>query len=444
MRNLWDTLSAGAQDSLITAGLLLPLAVIAAILLRGFAPWALVRAILWRFRWANLIFVLLISVSVGMGIGVIVQERGLRQGMAHAADKFDLVVSAPGSELTMTLATIFLRPSDVPLLSGRVYQDIADHENVDIAAPIAFGDSYLTAPLIGTIDAFVRHLGDGEIEGRMWQTSTEAIAGAAAPVRIGDVFTPVHGQEDDHDEEEEDEHGHHHDGFDLTVVGRLPPSGTPWDHAILIPVEGVWEVHGLANGHAPERGDRIGPPFDPDYFPGTPAVIVRSSALWANYALKSDFTRDSETMAFFPGTVLANLYRVMGDIRQAMSLMSLVTQGLVAASVLMGLFILTRLFQRQTAMLRALGAPRRFVMAVVWCYGASMLTLGTLGGILAGYATTAILSRIVSARTDVLVTATLGWSEIHLACGFLSGTALLSLLPAILVMRTPIAEGLRA
>lgn len=146
-----------------------------------------------------------------------------------------------------------------------------------------------------------------------------------------------------------------HDTHLLDRLDRLPRSSTPWDRAILVPVESVWAVHGLASGHAPDRADQIGPPFDAAYFPGTPAGIVCADELWANYALRSEFNRDAETMAFFPGTVLAELYRVMGDVRQAMSLMTVVTRVLVAASVLLGLFILSRLFQRQTAMLRALG-----------------------------------------------------------------------------------------
>ena len=436
MMDIWDALPVLAQDIGVAAALLLPLLVIGAVLLRGFQPWPLVRALLWRFRWANLMFVLLIAVSTGMGIGLIAQERGLRVGTARAAEKFDLVVAAPGSELTLLMAAVYLQPTAVPLLDGAAYDRIASHAQVDIAAPIAFGDSFQGAPVVGTIADFVLHLSDGQIEGRLFERSGEAVIGAAVPMEIGDRFTPAHGAGDAAE-------GDAHDGFEIEVVGRIPRSGSPWDRAILIPVETVWEVHGLANGHAFEDGDRIGPPFAPELFPGTPAVIVRASELWANYALRSEFTEAGETMAFFPGTVLANLYRVMGDVRQAMSVMSIVTQVLVAASVLLGLFILTRLFQRQLAMLRALGAPRRFVMAVVWGYGVTLLAAGTALGLAFGFACAAVLSRIVTQRTDILVSATITWSEVNLALAFLSATSLLSLVPALAVLMRPIVENLR-
>ena len=137
MSDLWYSLPALAQDIALTFALLLPALLVGALVLRGFAPWPLTRAILWRFRGASVMFVLLIAISVGMGIGLLAQERGLRRGTAQAADKFDLVVSAPGSELSVMLAAVFLQPTDMPLLDGATYDEIASHENVSVAAPLA-------------------------------------------------------------------------------------------------------------------------------------------------------------------------------------------------------------------------------------------------------------------------------------------------------------------
>lgn len=436
MSDLWASLSADTQDALFALALILPAILTGLIVLRGYAPGPLVRALIWRFRWPNLMFTLLIAISVGMGIGLIAQERGLRRGTAAAAEKFDMIVAAPGSEMTLMLASVFLQASDVPLLDGAIYTEVAAHPHVSVAAPLGFGDSHGDAPVIGTIADFALHLTDGALEGRMWQEPFEAIAGAYVPLELGARFLPAHGAGDSSDPEA---HGDHY-----TVVGRMPPTGSPWDRAILVPIEGVWAVHGLASGHAPDAPNQLGPPFDARYFPGTPAIVVKADELWATYSLRSEFTRDAETMAFFPGTVLAELYAVMGDVRQAMSLMTLVTQSLVATSVLVGLFILTRLFRRQIALLRALGAPARFVLSVVWSYAATLLVLGSALGVLTGIGAAHILSHIVTARTDILVVPALGWNEIHLVAGFVSITVILSLLPAWATLRRPVIEGLRA
>lgn len=456
MMDLWYGLPAGAQDALVLAALLGPVLALALVLLRGFAPGALVGAMLWRFRWPAGIFTLVVALAVAVGVGLIAQERGLRQGTARAADGFDIVVTAPGSEVSMMLAAVYLQPTDAPLLDGATFAAIAQDPRVTLAAPLAFGDSYGAAPLVGTTAEFVTHLSGGPLaEGRMFAAHAEAVAGAHAALPIGAQFTPAHGIGAG-----ADSHAHAH--AELTVVGRMPVTGTPWDTALIVPIEAVWEVHGLANGHAPdgeaegaethdhEHADHrhshapLGRPFDPAYFPGTPAIVVKADGLASSYALRSDWTRDQQTMAFFPGAVLAQLYGLMGNLRAAMSLIALLSQALVAVSVLVGLFILTGLFARQLALLRALGAPARYVLAVVWSFCAVLLGCGAILGLAGGFAASWALARILSARTGVALPATLGWAEVHLVAGFALVALIFALVPAIGALRQPVLARLRS
>ncbi|WP_048648982.1 FtsX-like permease family protein [Nitratireductor soli] len=431
----WNLLAPGVQDALWFALLFAPALLTGVAVTRGYRPYGLAGAMLWRFRWASLLFALLIATSIGIGVGLIAQERALRQGTARAAEKFDLVVSAPGSEVTMLMAAVYLQPSDVPLLSGEIYDQIAGHPDVALAAPIAFGDSHAGAPVVGTTQAFIAHLAGDLLEGRAFADPREAVAGFSAPVAPGGRFTADHGIGDAVEQGA-------HAGHEYTVVGRMRRTGSPWDRAILVPVEAVWAVHGLADGHAPENAGRLGPPFDPAYFPGTPAILVHAEALWANYALQSEFTR-ADTMAFFPGAVLARLHGLLGDVRRIMSVLAIVTQMLVAAGVLTGLVILTRLFSRQLALLRALGAERRFVFAVVWCVAAALVAVGALLGVALGLAAAGIISRIVSARTEILIEASLAWPEFHLVAAFVSATILMALMPAAIVLARPVVPDLR-
>ncbi len=48
-------------------------------------------------------FVLVIALAVGFAAAITAQERALRQGSARAADRFDLVVAAPGSQTDLLL-----------------------------------------------------------------------------------------------------------------------------------------------------------------------------------------------------------------------------------------------------------------------------------------------------------------------------------------------------
>lgn len=419
-------------DALVATALLAPLAVLAVVLMLGFAPGPLVAALLRRYAWINVMFVLLTAVSVGMGIGLVAQERALRVGSAQAADKFDLIIGAPGSELTLLFASVYLQPTAVGLVDGEVFEAVHAHPRTVFAAPLAFGDSFAGAPIVGTTAAFVEHLAEGTLEGRIFADPFEAVAGAGVSVGIGETFVPLHGvgdraQDGLHDAE-------------ITVVGQLPRTGSPWDQAILTPVEGVWLVHGLADGHAPENAGQLGPPFDPAYFPGTPAIVVHADGLAAAYILQTEFDRRDDTMAFFPGAVLTELYDLMGNIRNAMSLMAMVTQVLVAIGVLTGLVILTRLFGRQLALLRVLGAPARFVLAVIWSYSVVLLMLGAILGIGVGLLASGVLSDVVERQTNVLIEARLSWKDVQLAAGFLGIGSVLSLIPGLLVLARPMAS----
>ena len=434
MADFWASLSPTMQDALIALALILPALVTGVAVRFRLAPDTLVRAMLRRFFWMNVLFILLIAVAVGIGVGLVAQERGLRQGSARAAEKFDLIVAAPGSELTVMLAAVYLQPSDMALLDGARYREIATADGVELAAPIAFGDSHDGAPVVGTTADFVTHLAGDLADGRVFQSHDEAVAGAFAPVAMGESFTPAHG----HDEAAGETL---HDGFGYRVTGRMAPTGSPWDRAILVPVEGIWEVHGLGSGH-PDGDDRIGPPFDPELMPGTPAVLVRATELWGNYALRSRFTRD-DMMAFFPGTVLAQLHGLMAELRSAMSMLAFLTQILVTLSVLAGLLMLVRLIARSLALLRAIGAPQRFVFAVVWSYSASLIVTGSVLGLASGWLAARLLSAIITRRTEVLVTAQPGWHELHLVLGFISLTLILALLPAIAATRRTLLSDLR-
>lgn len=430
----WQDLPAAAQDAIVLAALLLPALALGLVLLRGYAPWPLLGGLLRRHAGVNAVFVLLIAASVALGTAVLSQERALRQGTARAADPFDLVVSAPGSEVTVMLAAVYLQPADMPLLDGPTYDAISNAERVDLVAPIAFGDSYEGAPVVGTTAGFVEHLSGGLAEGRMFEARTEAIAGASAPAALGQSFAPAHGVVD----AEEGAHG----DFAYTVTGVMPPTGSPWDRALLVPVESVWAVHGLADGHAIPSAEPIGPPFDPAFFPGTPAALVVADSLASNYLLRAQFTTE-RTMAFFPGAVLFQLHGILGDVRRVMSGLALVTQVLVAAGVLTGLALLVRLIRSRLALLRALGAPRRFIMALCWSYAGALIAAGSLLGLALGFGMARVLSGVLSARTEVALDATLGWTELHLVAGFASLATLLAVLPAAGAMRRSTAADLR-
>ncbi|MBK1615302.1 ABC transporter permease [Rubrivivax gelatinosus] len=410
-------------------------------------PLPVVLADYRRNRLLAAVTVLLVALAVAVGVAVISQERALRQGSARAADDFDLLVGAPGSPTQLVLSTVYLQLQALPLLDGAVLEKAASTPGVAYAAPIAFGDHWRGYPVVGTIAAFASRGGAlVPAEGRLFAGRGEAVVGAAVQAPLGATLRPSHGlHASDDDEDEEHEHGHDaHHAHDLayTVVGRLPPRHNAWDRAILVPVEDVWALHGLASGHA-DGDTHVGPPWAPGRVPGVPALALKPASVAAAYTLRGQF-RTPQSTALFPAEVLNELYVLLGNVRDLMALLALATQVLVVAAVLVVLLVGFLARRRQFALLRAIGAGRGYVFAVVWTEVAVLILAGALLGAALGYGGSVLLSAWLAGRAGFALPATLGAAELQLVAGLIMAGLLIAVLPAALAFRRPIAAGLRA
>lgn len=403
-------------------------------------PWPMIRAALSRYRFSALAFVLLVAAGAMLSVAIVSQERALRSGSARAAERFDLIVAPPGSRTDALLASVFLRPASSQLLSPALSATLLNDQRAGFVSPLAFGDSHRGAPLVGVTAALVAHLSaPGLAEGRVFAALDEVVVGAASPLKLGERFHPAHGVQHGGGQHAGDDALDAHEA-ELLVVGRMRPTGSPWDRALLAPVERVWTLHGLPGGHA-EPGP-LGPPFDAAHTPGIPAAVLHTPQLPQAYKLRRAYT-GLESMAFFPAESLLQLYDVLGDMRQLMSLLALVTQALVLLSIVASVFILFRLLMPQFITLRALGAPRRYVFAVAWGFSATLMAAGVVLGLLGGYALSFAISRWLAGVTGVALQPALGLTELLMALALLAIGLVLAALPAWRLQRLPLAQALK-
>jgi putative ABC transport system permease protein len=396
--------------------------------------------------------VLLVALAVGLGIAVSAQERALREGTAAAADAFDLVVGAPASETQLVLSTVYLQPTALELIDGRVLAELAAHPDVAYAAPLGFGDNWRGHPIVGSTAAFVTRGGRvAPAAGRVFERIDEVVVGADVPLAVGEGFVPVHGQVATGDDAA-------HEGLTYRVVGRMPRSGTPWDRAIVATIEAVWWVHALPVGHRLDAARvwpqgpagppdlaavPIGPPWAAEELPGVPAVVVRPASFAAAYQLRQTY-RSGATMAVFPAEVLVQLYALLGDVRDLVAAISLLTQVLVIGAVLLAVLASLAQRRRTLGVLRALGASRRFVFVTVWAGVATVLVAGAALGVVLGWMAAFAVGTIVAARTAVDLPVGLGASELALAGAIVAAGVALATVPALLAYRVPVSTALRA
>jgi putative ABC transport system permease protein len=400
-------------------------------------PLVLVVAHLRR-SWAGaLALTLVVAVAIAIGVGVLAQERALRQGSARAADPFDLVIGAPGSPTQLVLSTVYLQEAALPLLPPEILAEVGRRNGIAWYAPLAFGDTWKGHPVIGTTEAFVRLGGKRALaQGRMFATPDEAVIGADISLALGDTFEPSHG----HSGPRAGEEGHRHEGAGHMVVGRLPRTGTPYDGALLVPVESVWQLHGLPSGH-PDGDARIGQPWT-ETTGGVPAIVVKAASVSDAYRLRGQ-NRGPDRTGVFPAEVLVSLYATLGDIRDVMQALTTATQALVLVAVLVAVMAATAGRRREIAVLRALGASRLFVFSTIWIgIGIVLLTGGTLG-LLLGYCATWITSSALGARYGIALPVQFAAEDVWLAIVVVGIGLVFAVLPAGMAWRQHVAAGLR-
>jgi putative ABC transport system permease protein len=397
-----------------------------------------VRAELRRSREATAAAVILIALAVALGVAVTAQERALRAGGARAADPFDLVVGARGSPTQLILSTVYLRPGALELLPDAILTRLEQERGVAWMAPLAFGDSHLGSPIVGTTAAFVNRGGTLSLaHGRVFTSIREAVVGADVPLGIAASFVPAHGEPGGPGARDDALH----QGVEHRVVGRLPRLGTPWDRAILVPIEAVWRTHARPSGHPPGL-ERIGPPWETGPS-GVSAIVVRPASVADAYRLRGRF-RTSDSLAIFPAEVLMDLHATLGDARDLLAAIALLTQGLVVAAVMLAVLASQAQRRRLFGVLRALGASRAYVMAAVWIQVSALVAAGGLAGLVLGWAAALATSGMVQSRTGLTLTPTVAGPEIRLVGWLILVSALGALLPAWRAHRRPVASLLRA
>ena len=273
-------------------------------------------------------------------------------------------------------------------------------------------------------------------EGRAFAAQDEAVLGAGVPLRLGEAFSPMHGQVS----ASRNEHGH----VRYKAVGRLPETGTPWDNAILIPIESVWAVHdalpdaghGLPLGHLFEgKGSPL---------PGVSAVVVKPESIAAAYRLRAFWQtatlpdadgRPVNMQGVFTGEVLTELFATLGDMRDIMTGMAYAAQFVALCGVMLVGGMAVSMRKRMLGTLRVLGAPRAYLMLSVWCVVSASIAVGALAGLLFGWGLSEGAALLMFRQTGIMLSPQLTLAEGSFAAASFALGSLCALFPACMVYR---------
>jgi len=433
--------------------------------------------------WLTLLSIVL---GVGLAITILLLYRQGEKLFTQADYGFDVVVGAKtGGSLNTVLNAVYQLGGAPVTIGYGVFQDLEKNEDVRWAVPWAVGDNYRGHRIIGTSPRILGRDDEGRelpaektfeyrdgrkfelaqgrcFNGRKFEAVVGAEAAERAQLRLGDKFKASHGAEatgnvDEHDEQWE-------------VVGILRPTHTAMDRVIFIPIVSalavpshakvVEEIAALQAGqggagheeaheghHHEEAYDltadgtidlhlapakwRISAVLVRTIFGKTQSLIFQVNNLPSAAATNPATEMKSFFDTFFKGS------------RVVLLLISALVTIVAAVGILVSIYNSVSARLKEIAIIRALGATRERVLALI-CLEAGLI--GLLGGVLglfAGHALGAIASiffkRLVGESIDFV---SVGQWEVAYVVGVAVLSAAAGLVPAMKAYRTPVATHL--
>jgi putative ABC transport system permease protein len=414
-----------------------------------------------------------VSLGVALASAILIVKRGVQSRFERAHAGYELIVGAKGSPLQLTLNTVYhldVSPGNVP---WSLFKELREHKIVKLAVPFAVGDNYQGHRLVGTTDEFLTKFEflDGQrfvfAQGRPFKFSEDALehafeeaaqraralregrqppeehdhgeqvfeavlgaeAARATGLKLGDRFQAAHGVRED---------GHEH-AERWEVVGILAPSGTANDRAIFINLDSFYHIKGHETGGEPLFAEQR-----EDAPPGQiSAIALKLRAPALQFQLKRQIDERPYAMAVIPAWEVRRLFDIIGNIDRVLLAQAILIVIVAAIAIAASIYNSINERRREIAILRALGARRLTVFAIIVLEAALICALGGALGLAGGHIVVGAASGALQAASGFRVSA----MEFHiielwlwLGCvilGVVSGLG-----PAARAYRTDVAQNL--
>ena len=404
----------------------------------------------WNRRASLALAIVAMALSVMLLLGVERLRDEARNGFEQSVSGADLIVGARDSPLQLLLYSVFRLGDASQDMQWASVEKLSTHPAVAWVIPLSLGDSHRGFPVLATTQAYFDHFRTGEQRplvlrtGRPFQGVFETVLGAevadALGYQPGDRITLAHGSGESGLTDHADK--------PFTVVGILARTGTPVDRTVHISLAAMEAIHLDWQGGAPMPGLAIPAEFVQkfDLRPKTvTAAIVGLKSRAAVFGVQRwvNQNRDEALMAVLPGVALAQLWDMLAQVERVLFAVS----ALVVAVGLAGLVavVLASLDQRrrELAILRAVGARPRDILALLMLEGAGLVIAGALLGLVLLTGLIVLAGPVLEARYGLALAARLpGEREIFLLGGAIIAGFVASLVPAWRAYRASLADGL--
>ncbi|MBN8509909.1 MAG: ABC transporter permease [Burkholderiales bacterium] len=363
----------------------------------------------WHRRGTLALVALSIALATLLLLGVERVRADVRQNFAQAVSGTDLIVGARTGPLQLLLYAVFRVGGATNNVRLESLEQIARHRAVAWMVPLSLGDSHRGFAVLATTPDYFEHYRHGDrqpltfAQGRPFGAGLdglyEVVLGADVAdtlgYRLGDRLTLSHGSGE--------MPGSEHADKPFAVVGILQRTGTPVDRTLHINLQSMEAIHLDWTAGVPLPGARVSAEqaraadLRPQQVTAALVGLKNRAAVFAVQRAVAEFEAEP-LLAVLPGVALDELWQVVGAGERALlavsAMVGVVSLAGLVAVVLAGL----NERRRELAVLRAVGAAPRHVLAMLAAEGALVTLAGVVLGVLLTGVAIAVAAPVVQAR----------------------------------------------
>ena len=443
-----------------------------------------------------------IALSVALLIGVENVRVGMRESFSNTISQTDLIVGTKGGTIQLLLYSVFGMGAPTENVSWEAYRQWAEHPAVAWTIPYSLGDSHRGFRVIGTNEDFYRRyryrggqeiaLAEGRASENLYDVTLGADVAAELNYTMGDEIAVTHGI---------GEVGFLvHDHMPFSVVGILAKTFTPVDRALYVTLEGMEAIHleeGASpadDGHVHDDEAEVAPADDghaheddghaheeeteaaaadddhahevetevaaaddghvhseadlsiedvevtqvTSFFVGT---TDRRDVLMLQREI-NDF-EDEPMMAVIPGVALNEMWRSLGYAETGLRLVTIFVVMVGLLGMLVSLYTSLNERRREMAILRAVGAGPRRIVALLVLESVCLAAAGALAGLALVYVLLSVGQSIVEAQVGLFIPIRPpGSVELLFMGAVVTAGFLMGFVPALKAYRTALHDGL--
>lgn len=392
--------------------------------------------------------------SIAMSVAIVLSVEHIRhqakENFASTVSGVDLIIGAPSGRINLLLYSVFRIGNATNNISWESFQNILQQKQVKWAIPISLGDSHKGYRVMGTTEDYFTHYRYGQkqaltfSQGEKFSGVYDVVLGADVAkklqYKIGQKIIVSHGVAS--------VSFVNHDDKPFTVIGILEATGTPVDKTVHTTLAGIEAIHiGWTNGVQTQRAsisaeDALKQDLTPKNI--TAAYLGLKNKI-STFRVQRAINQNKQEplMAILPGVVISELWQTMDVVEKVLALIA----GLVAITSLLGIItmMLSTIKQRgrEIAVLRAIGAPAKFIFGLIQLEVIAIVITGIVIGIGLFWGGIIISEPIISSLYGFsLTTNPLTWSTGQYSLIMLAVAMLFACLPATMAYRQSLKQGL--